>query len=350
MDLIANPADLLEAKRTIVLDMSFLREHIATEARQLFHEPISGVYLKNKRAPLFTAHEALYTHPQSYKLFPEIAQPVYHGLQRVKEHVGDRIDWRQAVNNQVNVYNAEGVQLLSARSKRSDSYLVYNPGPEIFASDFILEVIRMFVLENTHWGDHNSALIDIHDMLLDDVDVSTAVSYCVALAKTLFDTIREFINEDKWALYCVRNIGDTLIIESSCDWRHYKLNEKMIADRDGDQHKDLYDTFKDKTHEWGEINYDDLEEFFDGVFKATGYVIKSIPELFEILELSKTNKELAKNFTNYFQEYKKGVAVKNTRASLVLTQLLGNKNDVRYTHIDQGDGKHLLQHASRSAI
>lgn len=331
---ISNPMDLLETKASILLDC---REYVVSyeqSAGHLFQPVDQGVYLPWSTRPLFTPYEELYTHRDTHEYFPEISESVVnpigfvmHAQRRgvmkpiaVRQTVGDRIDWRSAVEQQVNVYNSAGRLLIPATTNRNRMKLLFNPGPEIHAQRFMMDLVELLVLEATCWGDSNQVKIKMGEYIRNRIDVDFVVKQAVEMHSEFFKQIVDWVKQDPWAIYKVNTFGTSVMIDKSCDYRHFKCNEMLIEKlQEEEPDHNLLNTFKAGEKNFGPVRYEDLDGLFNALFNATGHRVDSVPELFELLGATKNNQAMTSQVLLVFEDY---LSDKKNQSSLA-SELVG---------------------------
>lgn len=328
---ISNPMDLLETKSTIIMDGRVYVDSFEQFAETLFEEPAPGVYRPWDVTPLFTPHEELFTHHDTHEYFPEISEPVVNpmdtvlqakrrGIQlalNVRQTVGERIDWRDAVNQQVNVYNRQGRLLLKRTQRRDHSLrLKFNPGPQIHALRFLVDLVELLVLEATCWGDPLQVRNKMQEYTKRDLDFDLVVKHAVEMHADFFKQIVDQIKHDPWAIYKVNNLGSSLMIEKSCDYRHFKCNEMLLEQLKVEQpDSDLMQTFGPGHLKPPQVRYEDLDGLYHELFNKTGHRVTSIPELFGLLARTKNNKEMTSQVLLVFEDYLSDANNKSSLAS-----------------------------------
>lgn len=366
-DFIVSPQDLLETKETIILDSRAYSSAYEEIARSIFQEPQHGAYLLWTTKPLFTAYEKLYTHKDTHEYFPEITSrvvrpfsEVFHAQLRgknitnthVRETVGDRINWRDAVENQINVYNESGRLLLNKSQNRSNLRLVFNPGPEINSLNFLLDLVEVVVLEATNWGDPNPVKEKIRSYLLHGIDLDAAIKTGTEMNWGFFQQIITWVKKDPWLVYKVNSFGSNIIIESSCDYRHFKCNELLLEKIQAtEQDSDILNSFSIKDRHFGTIHYDDLDDLYADLFDSTGHRVTSVPELFDFLDNTKANVGLTNTIVSVFDVYLTRNAARPSQAAEFISKVvsknfvgnaLGKQNGLSSTDFNSGTGIYIL--------
>lgn len=344
------PHELLEPKETMVIDGQQLCYAIHDYAEELFVEPELGVFKKNSCDPLITAYEKLYTHPNAYEFFPEITSPVFTHTQDPRKaaammeyqgEVGKRVTWREAIENPINVYNSVGRLLLKSNESRTN--LLFNPGCKVYTNRFVSDLARYAILQTTSWGDETAVHTEMEKYLGRGVDPGLAVSLGLASNPGFFATIKEFVSRDPWSIYFVTNIGTNLMIESSCDYRHYKCNQVMwdeLHKKDPDY--EVLETFTDTAPVTHKIKFEDLDEFFSVVNQTMTVNITSITELFGLLEATKDNKYHTKKFLQLFDNFLKAKKNQKTRTTGIIHKIIKTGNGHHSFNFNEGTGIYFL--------
>ena len=181
MNFLTDPSTLLlEIKETMILDCSDIAGIVEDHAQELFFAPVLGVYRPNNHKPLFTSHEILFTHESAYEFFPEIVSPSFApgkgrelGTFQYAGQVGQRINWREAIENPINVYNELGRLVLKATENRGG--FIFNPGPEIYTRQFIIDMTKYFIYDAVPWGETEQVLSEMSTYTAKDVDIESTV-------------------------------------------------------------------------------------------------------------------------------------------------------------------------------
>jgi hypothetical protein len=363
---IANPMDLLETKATFIVDGRVYVDSFEQFADQLFQCPEAGVYRPWDTKPLFTPHEPLFTHRNTHEYFPEIAEPVFNaagtvmeaqrrGIRKqllVSQTVGQRIDWRDAVNHQINVYNASGRLLLKGSQPRHNIKLKYNPGPEIFALRFLVDLIELLMLEATCWGDPTQVRIKMAEYVNNGVDFDQMIKHAIEMHASFFQQIVDQVKQDPWAIYKVNNLGSSIMLEKSCDYRHFKCNEMLIEQlKVTDPDSDLMQTFGPGHLKAPQVRYEDLDGLYHDLFNKTGHRVESIPELFELLAQTKNNQHMTSQVLLVFEDYLSDANNKSSLASELvgkltsrnfINQVLAKQNGLTSSDFSVGAGIYIL--------
>lgn len=326
---IANPMDLLETRASILLDGRSYVESYQQHAHELFESPRQGVYMPWETKPLFTIYEELFTHRDTHEYFPEIAEPVFndigvvmnaqrqgiHKKFQVAQTVGKRIDWRDAVNQQVNVYNKQGRLLLNHRQDRNRLKLVFNPGPEVFALKFLVDLVEMIVLEATCWGDATQVKIKMQSYMSKNLSFDQTLRNAIEIHENFFLQIAEYVRQDPWAIYKVNSLGSSIMVDKACDYRHFKCNEMLVEQMKVEQpDSDVIDTFA-TVNKMPQVRYEDLESLYQKLFDSTGHRVTSIPDLFELLGKTKNNQHMTSQVLLVFEDYLSDANNKSSLAS-----------------------------------
>lgn len=323
-DFIVNPGLLLQVKQVLALDAISCCCILEQHANQLFFPPVDGVYLKNSNLPLFTAHEELFTHDDAYEFFPEISSSIFDtNLVRIKAQlptVGKKINWRQAVEQKINVYNKNGRLLLRSNQNRDD--LIFNPNSTIHCFKFVKDIINYSMLQATAWGDESTVLQDIDIYKEEDVDIDKLLELGINICFDLVKQVRSFVASDPWLIYSLNNLATNIFVQSSCDYRHYKANEVLWNQNNKkDDDDDLLSTYQAPINSNQTVNADDVEEFFE-FLQIKGFpAISNIKELFNLIEQYKNDPKATDYFVKTFKEF---IAMKknNGKTVSIIKQLL----------------------------
>ena len=348
---IVEPGFLLETRDTLLFDGSGILGNIKAQANELFFPPEGGAYRRDNPVALFNTHQALYTHTDTYEFFPEISASVFEiesidftkqPMKRKNNYnknvtVGKRITWREAIENPINVYDSAGRLLLKAYEKRDN--LIFNPDATMFALQFILDFVEYAILEATSWGNKYNVIKRIESYKRDDVCVDKLLNYGLAISNNMLTPIRNFVRENSWLIYRVSNISSTIMVESSCDYRHFKCNEALwLQQNNVDKDDDLLSTYRVGSSAKGLIDYNDLEAFFDYLIKCGLGTITSLSDLLTLIEENKTNKEYNRLFFIALDNFLKEKENKETQSTKLINKLIGRKNGNQCFNFDQGTG------------
>lgn len=363
---ISNPIDLLETKATIIMDGRVYVDCYEQFAETLFQSTESGVYRPWDTTPLFTPHEELYTHKDTHEYFPEITEPVMRDIGsvmkarrrgipmalNVRSTVGERIDWRDAVNQQVNVYNKHGRLLLKKTQSRHNIKLLFNPGPEIFALRFLVDLVELLVFEATCWGDPLQVKSKMMSYVNNNVDFDNLIKHAVEMQAAFFQQIVDYVKQDPWAIYKVNSLGSSIVVEKSCDYRHFKCNEALLEQLQiEDPHSNVLETFSPGQMRAPQVRYEDLEGLYCKLFEKTGHRVDSIPQLFELLAATKNNQQMTSQVLLVFEDY---LSVANNKSSLAselvgkltsrnfINQVLSKQNGISSSDFNVGAGIYIL--------
>lgn len=335
-DYITAPEDLLETKASILADGRPFLDVFNQAAHELFQSTQAGAYLPWDTEPLFTAYEELYTHRDTYEYFPEIAEPVMRSMGdvmearrrgisvnlQVKATLGDRINWRDAINTPINVYNKEGRLLLKKTQHRDEMDLRFNPGPEIFSLRFMMDIVEHTVLSNVRWGEPQRVEDNIRKYINPEASLVAVVNYGQKILHEFLKPIVEWIKLDPWLIYKVTSIGTNIVVSSSCDYRHFKCNEDLIERlREQDPDHDLLQTFRGGEYKFGKFQFHQLEGLYKKLFEATGHRVTEIPELFELLDKTKTQPHMTITILGVLESYLKENKYQDNRAVDFVSQL-----------------------------
>lgn len=345
-DFVTDPASLLESKDAIVIDAISLIETIKDAASSLFMSPDQGVYTKSSIEPIMRPYDVLYTHKETHEFFPEIGSPVFStnasGLSfRTADSVGQKINWRQAIENNINVYSRSGRLLLKATDSRNN--FIFNPTPTLFASRFVLDIAEFVLMESTNWGNTESIQKNIEKYKLEEVEVEKLVSFAIGCGNKILKPISDFVKKDPWLIYTANIFGSNILIESSCDYRHFKCNEALWNQRHTkDKDDDLLETFRYVPTTYGPIRYDDLEEFFSFVRKELEYNVQTLEDLFEMLEKTKLRPWTTIKILNVFDKFIEMNKSKVTQSTRLINKLVSNKNGNNSINFDTTSRIHFL--------
>lgn len=305
---------LLEVKETFIADSFDISEIISPYASDLFIEPSLGVYRKNCPFPLFLANEKLYTHQDTFDFFPEIGSKFVSKMlnfDNVIEHlhvgqVGKTINWRQAVEENINVYNAKGQLIFRADDNRDG--LVFNPGPDSFVNQFVLDLTKYFVYKDLPWSTVESTISYIKTYFKNTLNVEIHLESILGklIHMPYFRSIREFINREPFSIYHIKNIGNAILVEAGCDYRHYKCNFILWdkeKNKEQEDHSDVYEVYNLPEIKNQGMSLDKLEKLFGILTVKTGLDINNSTDFCEAIE--KLNKpatlEIAKVKADFYE-------------------------------------------------
>ena len=349
MNFLTDPNSLLmEIKETMILDCSDIVGIIQEYANELFLSPVLGVYRPNNHVPLFTAHDTLYTHESAFEYFPEISSKTFafgkgKNTLLCTGQVGTPIKWRDAVENQVNVYNASGNLVLKANDKRNR--FCFNPGPEVYANQFVLDLTKYFVLKAVPWGETDQVVLDTSSYTNEEVDVWSTFENTLSnlQATDYFKTIRAFIDKDPYLIYHINSVGNNTLVESGCDFRHFRTNQ-ILWDQEHatDKHNDLYETFRSPEKALGRIKLEELNGLFRNINTVSGLSINSLTDFYKLMNELEQNTKFSSTSQNTI--VKKAISVvidkylqENESSSKsprkLISKLIENKN-VRHNSFD----------------
>ena len=278
---IVEPSTLLEIKKSAIFDARDVEDAMDDIARRCFPSPENGIYLKGNNKPLFTAYETLYTHEKEFDYFPEISTPVFDFTNPGnKNTVGVKINWRQAVENQIPVYNKSGVLVLKARNNRHN--LIPNPNGSIFTRELVRACFDSLAMESTAWGD-STHCFDNLETAYQNSNVTEVNSFhdkvpyirdeFFRILGNKVDLIRSMVSADKWAIHNVESLGSCIVINSSCDYRHYRANEVLWEQR-------IEKQANDRAFIRGEV--ENVGQHKKGVHYNVGINIKNADTLLEV--------------------------------------------------------------------
>ncbi len=339
---VVEPHSLLEAKDTFLFDAANIVAVVNEYAADFFIEPEPGAYRRHSSTPLIPANEVLFTHPDTHEFFPEISHPVFSTthrpdlhtrgrtskatgiIRKTAETVGQRISWRDAINHQVNVYDAKGRLLLKAQESRNK--LVFNPGAKVHSMRFVMDLIKYNILEKTCWGDKQLAIDSILKYMQPGNDVERLVTFGHSVAVEAIKYINQYVQENPWLIYSVANVSSNIMVESSCDYRHYKCNEDLwnqLHQRDAND--DLYETFRGRDN-FGLMKYEDLEDFFVLLGVREVCNVNQLSDLIESIENNRGNEIFTLKYNQALTDF---LAQKNgsiTASTKLVNKLMGRGN------------------------
>lgn len=363
---VSNPADLLETKSTLILDARSFIDGYKQWADTLFQAPERGAYLPGETKPLFTPYDVLYTHRDTHEYFPEIGETVVNTVgtvleaQRrgrmvpihVRQTVGDRIDWRDAVEKQINVYSREGRLLISSTRNRATMHMLFNPGPTLFANRFIADLANIMMLEATCWGDSTQVKAQMREYLNESVCIEACTREAIEMFGDFYREIVAYVKQDPWAIYRINALGTSLLIEKSCDYRHFKCNEMLLERlRKEEPDNDIVQAFSPGQLRPPRVRYEDLDSLYHKLFSATGHRVESIPELFELLSKTKNNQQMTSQVLLVFEDYVSDANNKSSLASELVGKLtsrsfinkvLEKQNGISSSDFNVGAGIYIL--------
>jgi hypothetical protein len=297
MNFLIDPNSLLmEIKETMILDCSDIVSVVEEFANELFLSPVLGVYRPNNHVPLFTSHEPLFTHKDAFEFFPEISSH-YIASNRKKGafqqgQVGTPIGWREAVENKINVYNVLGNLVLKATDRRDN--FSFNPGPNVYTRQFVYDLTKYFIYKAVPWGETDQVVLDTSLYTIEDMDIEATFENILSRlqATNYFKTVKAFVEKDPFLIYHINTIGSNILVESGCDFRHFKCNQ-VLWDKEHatDKHGDLFETFKSPEKPFGKIKFEELGGLFKNINYVSGLSISSLTDFYQLMsELEQNTK------------------------------------------------------------
>ena len=294
LDFVVEPYKLLENTCVHLFDVNDFIEQLTPLVASFVAPPPRGAYYVNDYKPFILANEVLYTHKDTFDFFPEIKEPIMDRYFRKTTTVGKRITWREAFENNINVYNSEGRLLLTPTSNRNNFY--FGSSPILYRTKFMVDLFKLIVMSEVKWGDTNEIINEIKSYLLDERSVDIFIDNGLIIIKELANTLKEIVRKNPWLIYTVSNFKNQLLLETSCDWRHYQCNLTLWEKNNPEvSYEDPLLAWQYKENK-SSINYNDLENFFNLVFSRTGYRVNDIKSLYELLENAKGNKKFTEEF------------------------------------------------------
>lgn len=332
----------------MILDCSDIVSIVEEFASELFLSPVLGVYRPNNHVPLFTSHEPLFTHKDAFEFFPEISSHYVASNKKKgstqQGQVGKPIGWREAVENKINVYNAIGNLVLKANDRRDG--FNFNPGPNVYARQFVFDMTEYFIYKAVPWGETEQVVLDTSSYTIEDLDIEATFENLLSRleATTYFKTIQTFVEKDPFLIYHMSNIGNNILVESGCDFRHFKCNQ-ILWDKEhaADKHGDLFEAFRSPSP-LGKIKYKELGGLFKNINNISGLSIGSLTDFYQLMsELEQNtkfpsilqNNILKKAISEVIEKYLLELeAVSSSKSpSKIISKLLEHKN-VRHNSFD----------------
>ena len=343
-DFIVEPYKLLETNAISILDIQPYIEKIEDIAKEVFVRPDRGAYKKNDSVPYILANEELFTHEDTHEFFPEISQRIFTFKTKKHPTVGKKITWQQAFEERINVYNKAGRLLLNKNSDR-DNFL-FSPGPEIYATKFIIEFIRYTILDSTAWGNPEVVFENIKEILSDENDLEELMKLGDFYLNGLTKIVKDSIKKAPWLIYSVYNFRNQLIIESSCDWRHYNCN--LVLWEQQQKEVGYEDPMFAYSYKYKDLKLElkELEELFKLIEEKASIKIENLDDLFQLLDHTKNDSRLTNILLDTFKEIK----ISNNASFIttsVMDGIIRRNNGLHNSIFNESIGVYILEHSHR---
>ncbi len=339
-DFVVEPFKLLETTALHVIDVNDVYESLTEIAENFFVRPERGAYQLTDHLPFILANEVLYTHPETYEFFPEIGEQIVSQKGRKLGIVGRRISWIEAFENPINVYNEKGRLLLKPNSDRKNFF--FGSSSQVYKTKFLVDYIKFIVLTETKWGDTEKIVEDIKSYLINVRDFDYLFTHVNKIFFELTNVVREIVRKNPWLIYFVSNVRNQLIIETSCDWRHYNCNltlwEKIHPEQMCNEDPLFAYSYDPKGPE---ISINKIDKLFEIIFEKTSIKLEDIKEFFKLLDETKNNKQLTGVVLNCLKEFDK-LNNKDNLSSNLVSNLIRGQDAFHSSDFNQRPGIFIL--------